>query len=85
MPRVEGQYDGGFVDRKGIADMVERRFGPQEDADAFADILVDPDSPPGPERSLVERLISGRLDELDDFLTRLYTSWKRGRSSGPDS
>jgi len=70
MPRVEGQYDGGFVDRKGIADMVERRFGPQEDADAFADILVDPET----DRVGIEALV-----------TRLYTSWKRGRSSGPDS
>src|SRR4029434_8512325 len=34
-------------------------------------IPVDPDSQPGLERSRVERRISGRLDELNDFLTRL--------------
>jgi len=34
-------------------------------------IPVDPGSQPGLERSLVERLTSGRLDEVTDFLTRL--------------
>ncbi|HET9566779.1 MAG TPA: hypothetical protein VFP16_00360, partial [Vicinamibacterales bacterium] len=40
-------------------------------ANTDALIPVDPDSQPDLERSLVERLISGRLDELNDFLTRL--------------
>ncbi|HVQ14240.1 MAG TPA: hypothetical protein VMS40_11645, partial [Vicinamibacterales bacterium] len=34
-------------------------------------IPVDPGSQPDLEHSLVERLTSGRLDEVSDFLTRL--------------
>ena len=40
-------------------------------ANTDALIPVDPDAPPDLERSLVERLTSGRLDEISDFLTRL--------------
>ena len=40
-------------------------------ANTDALIPADPDSQPDLEPSLVERLISGRLDEVNDFLTRL--------------
>jgi len=40
-------------------------------ANTDALIPVDPDATPDLERSLVERLTSGRLDEIGDFLTRL--------------
>jgi ATP-dependent helicase HepA len=40
-------------------------------ANTDALIPVDPDATPDLERSLVERLVSGRLDDVNDFLTRL--------------
>jgi len=40
-------------------------------ANTDALIAVDPDAQPDLEHSLVERLTSGRLDEVNDFLTRL--------------
>jgi hypothetical protein len=66
MPRVEGQYDGAFVDRKAIADIIERHFGPQDEADIFADMLVDPET--------------GKVG-IEPLITRLYQQWKRARSS----
>lgn len=69
MPRVEGQFEGSSIDRRSIADVIELRFGPQPDADRFADLLVDPET---------DRI------EIRDLVIRLYTYWKKSRSTGSD-
>ncbi len=67
MPRVEGLFEGSTIDRRGIADVIEDRMGPQPDADRFADILVDPET--------------DRVD-IRELVVRLYGYWKKNRVGG---
>ena len=67
MARVERQFDGSTIDRRGIADIIEERFGHQPDADRFADITVDPET---------DRV------ELRELVVRLYSSWKKNQQGG---
>ena len=65
MPRVEGQREGSTLDRRSIADIIEKTLGPDPDADAFAQVIVDPET----ESITVDRL-----------LIRLFQSWKKERA-----
>ena len=68
MPRVEELYQGAVIDRRSIADVVEQKFGPQPDADRFADMLVDPDT---------------NNITIRDLVIRLYSMWKKNRPGDP--
>ena len=52
------------MDRRTIADIVEKAVGPDPEADAFAQVIVDPDT----ESITVDRLV-----------VRLFQFWKRQR------
>lgn len=69
MPRVESQYDGYSVDARVVADIIELRFGPQPDADVFADLICDPQT--------------GKVS-VPELVTRLYSCWKKGRSGAAE-
>jgi hypothetical protein len=65
MPRVEGQRDGAPLDRRSIADVIERLLGPDPDADLFAQLVVDAET----ETISVDRLV-----------VRYFQMWKRDRA-----
>ena len=65
MPRVEGQRDGAPLDRRSIADVIERTLGPDPDADLFAQLIVDAET----ETITVDRLV-----------VRYFQTWKRDRA-----